>query len=102
MKELIAASQTDCPTIIFSDKLFIPSQVYVLCQCQSSLNITENAIEGFNETAEEVNETVEVFNEKRVDEVIQQSSKTDNRNHSYQQYRERQRNIKSLKGIVKS
>ena len=113
-----------------SDELFIPSQVYVSSHSQlnendqvipdddtcadfslSSLNITENTVEICNETVEEVEETTIEVNEiaevnetiqdkNKVDKEVQEASKTDDRKHYYQQYRERHRNIKSLEEVV--
>ena len=78
----------------------------------SSLNITENTVEIFNETVEEVEETAKEVNEtaKEVNETEQDENnvdkeprllpRTDNRKHYCQQYRERQRNVKSLEEVV--
>ena len=114
------------------DELFIPSQVYVFSHSQlnqndqvgpgdntytdfslSSLNITENTAEIFNETVEEVKETTKEVNEtaEEINETDQDENnvekeaqillRTDNRKHYYQEYRERQRNVKSLEMVNK-
>ena len=51
-----------------------------------------------NETAEGVNETDQ--DENNVDKEAQLLPRTDNRKHYYQQYRERQMNVKSLEEVV--
>ena len=58
----------------------------------------DTGLKWVSETAEEVNETNQEKN--NADKEAQLLQRTDNRKHYYQQYRERQRNVKSLEEVV--